>query len=195
MCTPAVCASTGRALEPNAEFGYRAILDPIRKRPGQRRGLFMDFLLHVVTVVPQLHRIGGLLAFADWALNFPPAGLEDSHRAPPDHGDIPFFEELKPRGHRQERGHIRRHQVAVAAQAHHHRGADAGGDQCIRLRVAEHDHGSISALQLLYRAADRKAQVAGSCQVIVDAMNDDLGIGFGLEPVPVGLELPTRSAS
>jgi hypothetical protein len=62
-----------------------------------------------------------------------------------------------------------------------------GGDQAIRCRGAD-DAERVRSSDLFQRGFDRLVEATGAAQVVLDQMGEDLGIGFRLEPVPVGQE-------
>jgi len=86
---------------------------------------------------------------------------------------------------RDIRGH--KHLRLPDADGHPSGVAQPGGDQLVRLQAAEHGDG-VSTLDAVQGLADRFLQAEALYQVVLDQVDDHLGIGLGLELVAVGPE-------
>ncbi len=141
-----------------------------------------------MAVLAFFRRVRGQLAFANDALDRVAVLVDDADRLAPDLRHVAFLEEYKTAGDRQQRGHVRGHEVLLDPQTDDHRAAFAGENQTFRVMLA--DNGKrVGSFELGHRGSNRLEQVLHGLQVEVNAVRNDLGIGLRGELVPGAFQL------
>ncbi len=99
-----------------------------------------------------------------------------------DHGDLVAFEEGDLAGVLEDGGHIGGDQHFAFAEPDHHAAgvADAGGDDLVWF-IGGDDHDAVMALEQLESFARGAEQVVFVGEEFLDQVDDDLGVGLGVE--------------
>ena len=150
-------------------------------RVGQGLRLFEDFLLHVVAVLAQFHRIRRERAFVAGAHDRCAVGAHDAEAMPGDFGDVAILEiDHRPR-HLQQCRSIGGGIAAIRCAAQEQRRAALCGDYPL-LALPQHADG-IGADQFRGSTAYRFEQVRHGLQGVIEQMRDGLGVGIRDEDV------------
>ncbi len=114
--------------------------------------------------------------------------VDDAH-APATHlAHVAFLEEDEVARHGQQRSDVRGDEVLLLAEADHHRAAFTRDDDAVRVGLRD-DGERIRALELRHGRPHGLEQVAGHPEVVVDAVRDHFGVGFGGEHIAFALRL------
>ena len=163
------------------------------ERIGNRARLLEDFLLHEVSVRPELDR-----CVRDVHRDFLPrrghaVDIVNSELLPSHVGDIAFFQVDDALGDLRERGRVGRKKMIVISHADEQGAPRACAYQAARLACADR-RDRVGAAELRDRLANRGKQI--SVVIRVNEVGNDLGVGLGdeaiallLQALPQGLEV------
>ena len=162
-----------------AESGVKnlAVCDSTLKRSRHGRGLFVNFLLHVMSIAAAFGRIGTQFtlsngSFDNIAINVPYRNFFASNVR-----DIAFFKEDEVARNRQQCSNIGCNEVLFKAQTDNRRRALSREDQFTRVFGA-HYRERVRALKLGDRSLDSLHEIVVCLHVEMNAMRDDFGIGL-----------------
>jgi hypothetical protein len=161
--------------------------DPFLECLGDSPRLLMDLLLHVMTVLSPLHRVGDQLALFHRPVDVTILAIVDIDPHARDARRIAFLQEHESPGDRQQGRHIRGDETLADTEPDHHRASLSGNDHAIRVRV-RHDGKGICALQPGHGPLHRLQQTVGAGEFGADQVGHHLGIRFGTESGPGRLE-------
>lgn len=150
-------------------------------------GLLVDFLEHEVPVLALVGGFGAFVVLHGLALHVVALDIPQAHAVATDLGDIAFFQVDEAVGHLAQRQLVGSEEVLAKPEADHQRAAAAGGDDAVRLRRADHCQ-AIGPVQFLDRVLQRQGQVADGLQLVMQQVDDDLGVGLRGEHVAQALE-------
>ena len=171
-----------RRADSEGRFQHARAPEPPFERIAHDPRLFVDLALHVVAVVALVDLVEDML---------------DTDRRPHDrlvcrapHADgiaadvhqVAFLEEDEPVRHGTQRQDVRGDEILLDADSDDERAAEARTDHASGF-VAADDADRVGALEALDRRAHGGQQVPFLLVVVVDEMDDDLGVGLRLEAV------------
>ena len=142
---------------------------------GNRTGLLMDFLEHVVTIFTPFHRVRRQIGFPNGSFHLSAVLIDNAHRFRSDLRHVPLFQEDETLGHGQQGGDIRGDKVLANTDTDDQGGAAAGSNQ--GMGIIDRDHPQcISPLHDRRGGFDRIEQAFARCQFVIHLVNNDLGI-------------------
>ena len=147
----------------------------------------MDFLFHVVPVAALVRAVAVLPHAHGGAHHRSALGAPDVDALRRKIDQIALLQIDEAVGDRAQRQRIRGDEVLADAYADHQRAAGPGGDDAVRVVLAD-DAQRVGAVQALHGLGDGLEQVAFFVQGAVDEVGDDFGIGARLEAVAAGFE-------
>ena len=169
-----------------------AIGNSLLQRVRYSARLLINLLQHEVAVQALLGRVRIQCTLANRTLDAVAFAIDDSDPRAADLGDIALFEENKAARDGQQRRHVRRHEVLFDAKTNDDRAALTREDEPIGI-VLTHNGERVGAFKLSDCGAYRLEKIANRCEVIVDAVRDDLGIGLRgkavTQPLKIGAQL------
>ena len=159
-----------------------------QQRVADRPGLLEDLLLHVVPVRAPLNRLGAELTLHRRPFHGFAAGAGDLHAAAGQQRQVSIAQKSVAARYREQRGNVGSGIVLRLAQADHHGRAAMGGQDRVRLRGRQDDHG-VTAFQSRQRIARSRGKVLACTQFRVDEVGDAFGVRFARENHAPGREL------
>ncbi|MNZ82960.1 hypothetical protein D3C78_1016750 [compost metagenome] len=151
-------------------------------------GLLVDFLEHEVAVLALLRRLGALVELHGVALHAAAFGIPYLHAVLADLGDVALLQVDEAVGDLAQGQRVGGEEVLAQAQTDDQRAATAGGEDAVGLRGRDHRQ-TVGAVQLLDRCFQRVGQLRQTLQLVVQQVDDGLGVGFRAEHITEGLEL------
>ena len=163
--------------------------EPIRDRLGDRVGLLVDLLQHEGLVATLLGRVLVPVDLLDLAADRGPLGPGDRRAGGVDRDDLAVLDQEHAPGLGEEGRNRRGDEGLPVAQPDDQRALLSRGDERVGM-IGVHGRERVVAAQLGERRSHRLGQVA--LVVALDQVGDDLGVGLGAEPMPLGLELAAQ---
>ena len=151
-------------------------------------GLLVDFLEHVVAVFALVGGFGAVLQLQGLALHLAAFHVPDAHAVAADLGDVALLQVQETVGHLAQGQLVGGQEVFAQAETDHQRAAAARGKDAVRLAGGDHRQ-AVGAVQFLHGGLERGGQVAHLVQLVVQQVDDDLGVGIRSEQVAQALEL------